>query len=158
VNRGFGAALVALAIGLIAGACGDSSPSLSDVPGLTKAEFVRQANAICKEGSDQIDSEAKTFKKKHGLDVKVSLSKAQEEELVTDVVVASIQTEAEGLASLGAPQGNEHEVAAIVKGLEAMATAGEKKPASILVEGSGNTVAKVNEAAEAYGVEECKQP
>lgn len=162
------AVLVVASIAAGCGGGGGSSPSVSSsggtavgvaaAAGLTKAKFVKEANAICKQGSNQIHSGAEAFKEKQGIDLNASLSKAQEEELVAEVVVPSIRAQADGLAKLGAPEGELTEVAGVVQKLEKVAEAGEEKPSNILQEGAGDPIAEVNKAAKAYGVDECMQP
>jgi hypothetical protein len=142
---------------------GDSDATAGGAAGvsigdLTKAEFVKEANEICKRGSDQIHDESEPFRERQGLDAGVALTRKQEEEFVAEVVVPSIQAQAEGVAELGAPEGELGEVAAIVERLEKVAKAGERDPGSILQEGNGNPISEVNAVAKAYGVEECTQP
>lgn len=143
-------------------ASGDSSSEDSTTSGsagpLTKAVFVKQANTICKEGSDKIHAEEKPFFKQHGIKSKTSATKKQSEEFISDVVAPAVEEQAEGVAAIGAPKGDEKEVAAIVEGIEKVAKAAGEAPASILIETPKGPLAEVNKAAKAYGVEECKQP
>lgn len=161
----YAAAIACLAIVLIAGGCGGSSNSSSNgsttsaaATVLTKPEFVKQANAICKQGGDQIHREVQLFIKQQNLSTKAALATAQQEEFVTKFVVPSLRTQAEGLAKLAIPQGDAAEITAIVKGLEKLAKTSEEEPGSSLQEGDGNPLAEVNKAAKAYGVKECEQP
>lgn len=161
-----------LAIALVAVGCGGSSDSSSGggaaassgsttaiaASELTKAEFVEQANAICKEGGDQIHREVQQFTKEQGLSRKAVLTRPRQEEIVTKFVVPSIQAQAEGLAKLGVPEGDESEVSAIVFNLGKLAKAAEQNPASALQEGTGNPLGEANKAAKAYGAGECVQP
>jgi hypothetical protein len=69
---------VILAVGLVAAGCGSSNDNSStSTAGLTKAEFVAQANAICDKGNKQ------------------------------DAGVAGIQSQIDQVRALGAPSGDE---------------------------------------------------
>lgn len=166
-SRGAGAVVVAvLAIALGAAGCGSDSDAGGADEGtaavnadLTKAEFVKEGDAICKRGGEEIRVEAIVFREEHGLDREAALSQKQKEEFVAEAVVPAVQEQADGLAELGAPEGDQSKVAAIVEGLEKVAEAGEEDPASILrVKGSKGPVGEVNLAAEQYDVGECTQP
>ena len=167
VRRGVVAVwIAALAGALLVSGCGGSDSSSSGgsssgtttTASLTKAAFIKEADAICKEGSDKIHAEEKLFFKEHGIKSKTSVTKKQSEEFISDVVGPAVEVQAEGVAELGAPKGNEIEVAGIVKGIEKVAKEAKEAPADILVETPKGALANVNEAAEAYGLEECKQP
>jgi hypothetical protein len=169
LRRGVAVVWIAGAGALIVSGCGSTDSSTkgdslsegstpSGTTALTKAAFVKEASAICKEGSDKIQTEEKPFFQEHGIKSKTSATKKQGEEFISDVVGPSVQAQAEGVAELGAPKGDELEVEGIVGGIEKVAEAAEEAPASILVETPKGPLARVNEAAEAYGVDECKQP
>jgi hypothetical protein len=137
---------------------GSAAAPVTTVAGLTKPDFVKQANAVCERGSEEIRAGSEAFKKEKGLSPGASLSKAQEEELVSKVVVPSVRKQAEGVAKLGAPEADLGTVRAIVERLEDVVEAGEEDPANILQEGDGNSLAEVNKVTKAYGVDECMQP
>jgi hypothetical protein len=175
MRKGNGTAAIAmLAVALIAAGCGGSADSSEDngsssssdttaaaataASGLTKAEFVAQANAVCKQGGEEINREVQRFIKTQGISRNAVRTRPQQEEIVAKFVVPSIQAQAEGLAKLGVPEGDESEVAAIVFDLGKLAKTAGQNPGSILQEGNGNPLEEANKAAKAYGVGECTQP
>ena len=121
-----------------------------------KAEFVKQADAICKRGGDEIHQDSEALKKRLGLKPSASLSKSQKEELIEVVVIPSVRKQAEGVARLTPPPGDESEVNELAAGLGRVAAAGKEDPANILT--TAGTVGAVNEVATNYGVDECTQP
>src|SRR5204863_6178801 len=64
---------------LVAAGCGSSSKSTSTTPAISKAEFLKKGNAICKKGNDQINKAAqKVFPNR-----KTKQSKAQRNKCAT---------------------------------------------------------------------------
>ncbi len=163
MHRGSGAALICslVVVALVTG-CGsdgnNGSTQATEVAatGMTKSKFIERGNAICKRGSDEIHVGLEALKKKLGIGSKGSLSKVQEEELVEEVVVPSVQKQAESLAQLPPPPGDKNEVNEIVAGLGRVAQAGRESPTSIMV--AAGPIEAVNLAAKKYGVAECTQP
>ena len=160
MQKGMAAVLVAvIVIALAVAGCGSSREDVTVAVGLTKAEFIKEGDAICRRGSEEIRSGAEALRKEDGVADGVPLTDAQEEELVAEVVVPSIQKQADGLAEIGAPEGDQDEVTAIVDGLSEIAQNGEEDPAKLLrVPKAEGPVAEVNKVAVRYGVEECSQP
>jgi hypothetical protein len=124
--------------------------------GPAKAEFVKQADAICKRGGDEIHQGAEALKKRLGVEPTASLNKSQKEELIEAVVVPAVKKQAEGVAKLAPPPGDEIEVNELVAALGRVANAGQEDPGNILT--TAGTVGAVNEVAENYGASECVQP
>jgi hypothetical protein len=124
---------------------------------LTSAEFKQRGNAICKRGGALVKAGLAAFVKKHSIQSPASMTLAQQEEFIEDVVVPSVQRQAEEIARLAAPKGDEAEVAAVVAGLEGVAKSGDEAANSILAR-SAPPMAAVNGAARKYGVKECEQP
>jgi hypothetical protein len=153
VQKGIRTALAALAMLATAGAgCGSDSSNAS----LTKAEFVKQGNVICKKGYEKKNTElAATFEKETKKDSgQLSLSPSQEEDLVLDVALPPVQAVADGLNELGPPAGDEKEVSAIVEQLEAAIVEIGEDPLNIL-QGTENPFDKYTKLASEYGLREC---
>jgi hypothetical protein len=140
-----------LAIGVIAAGCGSSSDSTSS---LTKAEFIKQADAICTAGNKSDEAEFEAYAKENGLENKEP-SDAQKEELVTDVVLPSISKQGEEISALGAPSGEEDQVNAIVDGIEGAVEEAEGDP-SVVLSGPG-PFKEVDKLAKDYGLTVCGQ-
>ena len=150
-----------LAIAIVAAGCGsggdsttgggDSSESASS---LTKAEFIKQADAICAKGNEAVSAEAEEFAEENEIDTEKPTT-AQQEEVVSDVVAPAIREQAEKIDELGAPSGEEDEVAEIVAAVESGADEAEASPDSIVEGKGGGPFEEANELADAYGLKVC---
>ena len=150
------AAVFAMAI--ITAGCGSSGDSStggdSSTASLTKPEFIKQADAICEEGNESIETEANEFADENGIDTEKPTTEEQEE-VVTEVVAPAIQQQAEDIDALGAPSGDEEKVEAIVEAVEAGADEIEATPSTV-VEGKGESpFEEANELANEYGLKVC---
>ncbi len=146
-----------MAIAIVAAGCGSSSDDTTDVVVLTKTEFIKQGDAICKKGSESLSQEAEDFADENNIDTEKP-TKAQQEEVIETVVGPALQTQADELSELGAPDGEEDKTTAIVDALEAGAEELEDNPGSLLEESNGKgPLDKANELATEFGFKECGQ-
>jgi hypothetical protein len=137
-----------VAVALLIAGCGGGSDTTSS---LTKAEFIKQADAICEQTDETVLAGMKQAAK---LGVgKQKLSPKQEKALVL-LGLTSVRKEAEELAELGAPSGDEAQIAAIVKGIETAVTEAEREPINNL----GSSFTEVNKMAAKYGFKGCSEP
>jgi outer membrane murein-binding lipoprotein Lpp len=142
-----------LAIGLIVAGCGSSDDSDS-TSSLTKAQFIKQADAICEEESDAIEAETKAYAEENGIPIDKEPSDEVKEDLVTEVIVPNVEGQAEKIAALGAPSGDEDRVDEIIEGIETAAAETSDDPSAVISGGEG-AFADVNQLAEDYGLEVC---
>ena len=85
----------------------------STTAALTKSQFLKQGNAICNKGNQQINKVAhQTFTKKKYPNGPPP--KSVQTKFVTDTVIPSVQSQIDGIKALGAPTGDEAQVKAIV--------------------------------------------
>ena len=149
------AALAALA--LIAG-CGGGSDSSSSTEAakssLTKAEFLKQGNAICARGNKEIGEGFEEFGKEHHLSKKNQPTQAQLEEAAEEVLIPKIRHELDEIRALGAPSGEEAEVEAVLAAAEKGLAKGEENPGAMIEEGEG-PFEEANELAREYGLVKC---
>ena len=140
-----------LALVVVAAGCGSSkSKSTVTTPALTKSEFLKKGNAICKKGNQQISQVAhKVFPNR-----KARPSRAQMIKFATDTVIPSVQGQISGVKALGAPQGDEAKVNAIVTTAQAALDRAKKDPA-LLESNKSTPFAKANKLAKAYGLTVC---
>ena len=69
-----------MAIAIVAAGCGSSSDDSTDtVVVLTKAEFIKQGDAICAKGSKKINEEAEEFAEENDVDTDKPSEEQQEE-------------------------------------------------------------------------------
>lgn len=143
------AVLVALAA-LVAG-CGGGDETTDETVTLTKAEFIKQGDAICKEANEENETEAEEFAEENDF----TLEKASEEQLeeaVAEVLVPSLNQQVEELDALGAPEGDEEQVEEIVVSLEDVAGEIEDDPSLVFEE---KTLEKPAKLASSYGFKVC---
>jgi len=149
-------ALTAILIAAIAAGCGsgdDDSSGGGDetVVVLSKAEFIEQGDEICSEATERSEEEAEEFAEENDFDLEKA-TKEELEEAISDVLVPSLNQQVEELAALGAPEGDEEQVEAIITSLEE-ATAEVEDDPSVVFE--ANALKEPSQLAEAYGFKVC---
>jgi hypothetical protein len=146
-------AVLAAFVALIAGCGGGDDTTDSATVTLTKAEFIKQGDAICKEGNEENEAEAEKYAEENGFTLEKA-SKDQLEEAVGEVLVPSLNRQAEELDGLGAPEGDEDKVEEIVVALEDATAEIEDDPSLVF---EGKTLEEPNKLADAYGFKVCGQ-
>jgi hypothetical protein len=130
---------------------GGSAATVAANPDLTKAELIKQGDVICEKTDKAQEAALKVYLKKHP---KATSSEKGEAQMVLVAGIPAIQVEAEELAELGAPSGEEEQVQAIVKGIEEATEKGRESPVS-LVNGTKNPFLAVDALAAKYGFKVC---
>jgi uncharacterized protein with von Willebrand factor type A (vWA) domain len=143
----------AAAILVIVAGCGGGSDSSSDSSSVTKAQFIKQANAICEKGTEENEAEFEEFAEEKGLSEKEEPTKAQQEEAITEIVAPGVQKQIEEIDALGAPEGDEKQVEAIVTSVEEGVEEIEENPSS-LIKGE-NPLGRGSKLAKEYGLKAC---
>jgi len=140
----------AIATGLLAAGCGgDDNDSGTTTSSLTKPEFVAKANAICKNGNDQINQEGNaTFSKGKP-------TQADEEKFATDTIIPNVQKQIDDIEALGAPAGDEAQVKAITDSAQKDLDAAKSDPTLFTDASKGDPFAATNKLANAYGLTVC---
>jgi hypothetical protein len=131
-----------LTVGLVAASCGGGEDHL------TKAEFLKQGNAICVKGNKELSVEGR---KVFGGGAP---SKAKFEKFVNDTLVPNIQGQIDGLDDLSPPADDEDTVNAIVDSAQ-QALDKVKADPTIVESQSNDTFAAANKLAKDYGLTEC---
>lgn len=147
-------AVAGLAI-LVAGCGGGSDSNGSTEEGtssLTKAEFVKQGNAICAKGSKEINEGFEQFVEENGLSKSKAPPKAVQEEAVETVLIPRIRKEVENIRALGPP---DEEAEAVLDAAEEALERGEEEPIQFLKEESTGPFATANKLAREYGLTKC---
>jgi hypothetical protein len=150
LNR-FLALIVAVgALALVAVGCGSSDDSTTDsTASLTKAEFLKQGNAICAAGNKEIN---KGFEEL-SFDDKKGPSAAEIEEVAESTLVPSITKQIGEIRDIGIPSGEEDTVEVFLDNAEAAVEEVESDPSSIA--GNKDPFADVNEEANEIGLVKC---
>ncbi len=129
-------------------ACGggdDESTTTSEPEPLTKTEFVAQAEEICAEGNQAIETAAE--------DISAEPTDEEITEFAEEVLIPNVQQQHDDLAALGAPEGDEEAVEEILSSLQAGLDLVKDDPASLL--SSEDPLGEASDLAEAYGLTEC---
>ncbi len=138
-----------LALVLVAAACGGGD---SGEEALTKAEFIKQGDEICKQAEAQLEEEVEEFAEDNDVDTE-NPTKAQQEQVIETVVAPGLHKQAEELGELAAPSGEEEAVEEILSSLESGADELEQAPGKLL-EGK-SPIEKAGTLAQEFGFEEC---
>jgi hypothetical protein len=155
LNRSI-ALLGALAgLALLATGCGGSDDGTTTAS-LTKAEFVKQGNAICQAGNEEINSEVESFAEENGLSGNDQPTAEQLEELATDILIPSVSKQVGEVRDLGAPSGAEQEADRFLNHAEKVVEEVEADP-TLVTEVKTSPFESVNKEAAALGLTVCAQ-
>lgn len=145
-----------LGVALVWAGCGSSSDSNSEVTAssISKAQFIKEADAACKKGEEEIQEDFKAFAAENA-SVK-NPTEEQFSELIDAVLVANIEREVEDIRALGAPKGDEQEVEAILVAREEGIEEAEAQPKRA-VQGNMAGFEKADKLAKEYGFGSCAQ-
>jgi hypothetical protein len=152
LNKAFLAAIAALvALTALVAGCGGGDDTTDETVTLTKTEFIKQGDAICKQGNDESEKEAEEFAEDNDFKLEKA-SKEQLEEAVGEVLVPNLEQQIEELDALGAPEGDEDKVKAIIVSLEEATGEIEDDPGIVF---QGDVLKKPSKLAEEYGFKDC---
>jgi hypothetical protein len=136
--------------GTTGGETGGSTESSGAAP--TKAAFIKEGDEICTDDEAELNEEIEDFAKENNLDLeKDELSSDQESELFQELVLPNIAKQAEDLAALTPPEGDEETIEELTDTLAGEVEEAEEaggKPAA-------DTLAGATKMAKAYGFKSC---
>lgn len=126
--KGFfaGVAVVAFLLGVASG-CGGSDSSATGSAGgeitveagsLSKAEFIAKADALCKDSRAQFDRALRTYTQNNPLSGSAEDETEQLGKVVDTILSPTYENLTEEITSLGAPSGDEEQVAAFVQAIQ----------------------------------------
>jgi hypothetical protein len=145
------AALTTIAL-LVAG-CGSSddrtTDSAGDAAAPTKAEFIKEANAICTSGNKEIENGFEELAEEEGFSEKKPPSEEFQEEAIETVVIPGVQSQLDEIRALGFP---DDEAEAIVDSAEEDLEEAEDDPKTL---GETDAFKETNKEARAYGLSVC---
>ena len=150
------ALITVLSVGLAAG-CGSNNKSsgsakskTTSTPAITKAQFLKEGNAICARGNRQIGNAAnKLFPRSGGKPSQAKLST-----FARTTIIPSVQRQIDEIKALGAPAGGQATVNAIVGAAQAALDKGKRDPAVLTTNGPG-PFKRANQLAKSYGLRAC---
>jgi hypothetical protein len=159
-NRILMIAALSLVAVLVAAGCGsdsdDSSASGGTDASLTKAQFIKEADAICNKGNKRKLALFRSYGKKNELGEQKPLQGQSMEDLISNVLLPEVQKQAEALGEMTTPPGEEAKVDAVVEAVEDSIKKAEPDPESVLTRGTSPFLAS-NKVAQEYGFEVCGQ-
>ena len=126
---------------------GGFSPVVSEP--VSKVEFLRQADAICISSESRIEAAADDLVTAPG-----DPDPAEVERIAIDLVVPALESEVAAIGALGAPEGDEEEVEAILDATEDGIAAIEADPRALL-DGVPAPLRRAQKLAQAYGSRQC---
>jgi len=137
---------------MVTAGCGGGSSSHS----LTKAEFLRKGDALCKKINDGRSAAIQIAFAKARKQGRLPAAKKVTEEIYVSALLAPLEQEADELSELGVPKGEEDEENAIVEGLEKAIEKSKKNPDRAF-RPNADPFSKVAKRAKEYGFEVCAQ-
>lgn len=142
---------VVLAAALVVAGCGSDS----DTAPISKAEFIKQADAACQESQKAIQEDFSDYLEEHQ-----DQKKATEQdyaELVATVFVPNAEAEVEAIRDLGVPSGDEKKVEALIAAREESIETATNDPQAVINDGE-KVFAPSRKLAAEYGLEVCDGP
>jgi hypothetical protein len=157
-----------LAITLILVGCGgrgsDSTTSSSDsttsggdssTASLSKADFIKRADAICEAGGKRTQSEYAAYAEEKKLSAKKEPTPVQYAEVSDEIQIPAFKRQAEELRALGAPAGEEDKIDAMIDALDAGIEKVEEADPKKALESTSSMFGEADKLAVAYGLKVC---
>jgi hypothetical protein len=142
-----------LAISLfVAAGCGGGDDSSTNANAIPKAVFIKKADAVCTAGNKKMEVAFAHFLEENK-NIKHP-SEADYVSLVGKVVVPNVKREIKEVRALGAPEGDEDRVSAILEALEEGVETAEEDPQAA-VSSSEAIFGISSRLAKEYGLEVC---
>lgn len=142
-----------LAIAAFASGCGGGGSGEADSSALTKAELIKQGDAICKKAIKREEAglgAAYAEQKSHASQNKAK----QEEELIVSVALPAVAAEANELGALSASSSEEEKISAIAEELQGAIAKAEQNPA-LVMEGASGPFVQFDKLAKDFGFKVC---
>jgi hypothetical protein len=145
----FGAAVALVMVAAGCGGGGDSTTTAS----ISKAEFIKKADAICKKGQEKLHAGFETLINESGAH---RSRLEEEEEWVNDVIAPNVHREVSEMRTLGAPKGDEGRIESLLAAVEGGLRRLQENPQSVLAS-SAKTFSDAIKLETEYGLQTCAQ-
>jgi len=146
-------ALVGTALVLASG-CGGGSGAIEIQTGsLSKAEFIKKADAVCLKNQEKAARDLIGYVRKRNITITGSLPKGVAAALFDTVIEPTYRREITEISELGAPDEDADKVIAMLEAIEAGLAEGQRDPAAAL--SRNELVAQAGTLARAYGLAGC---
>jgi hypothetical protein len=139
----------------VAAGCGSNDAPTETTPSLSKAAFVQQADAICRNARDEI---IKAIAKipRHG---EPRVREKIERGLISSVLIPALEEEVDRLRALGAPAGDAAAIEQILKLAEGAIDEAKTEPESYVggeeYRSGSEHYGRANQLARRYGMKDC---
>jgi hypothetical protein len=142
--------LLVLAVALVG--CGGGGVDSSTGPTISKAAFIKKADAVCMHGNSRMEA---AFADLLVENKKIQQpSQADQEALVGEVLVPNIKREIKEIRAFGVPDGDEDRVEGFLEALEEGVETAERNP-KVVVSSSEAIFGIPSRLAKEYGLEVC---
>lgn len=148
------AGVLAVALSLVGCGGGGSDPSTSS---LSKAEFIKKADAICKAGGKRTQSEFTAYVEEKKISAKNEPTPAQFAEVSDEIQIPAYKRQVGEIRALGVPAGEEEQITALLDALDVGIEKIEDADPQEALESSNKMFAEADDLAEAYGLKVCGQ-
>ena len=147
---------IPVVLALAAAGCGEkdeSAATITTTTALTKAQFLRDANKICKTEGDKVERASKQF----FADAPAGKEPppAEIEKFGEKSVYPAIQSTIDRIKALGAPAGDEDTVNAYLAALQAGLDKLKQNPEQLAEGGSAPAFEQADKLAADYGLDDC---
>jgi hypothetical protein len=148
--------LLVAALAFVAAACGDDGDSGSastTTTALTKDEYIREANRICKQQDKKIERASKQFFADAPNDEEPPPQEVAE--FGEKTVFPAIKDEIDRVEQLGAPEGDEDQIKKMLDAAKSGLADLEAHPDQLEKGGIASSFEEYQKLASAYGLDEC---
>jgi hypothetical protein len=127
---------------------------------ITKAEFIKKADAICAEGKKQVQTEFAAYLEKNkikkipeGGESKAE-TEGREAEIIESIALPALQRQVDDIRALGFPAGESGQIEPFLDAVEGGIEKGDEDPQA-LFSGASKVFAKADGLAQKYGFKVC---
>lgn len=118
----------------------------------SKEEYVAEANALCRKQKKQIQADLSKLLQT----LPEGSPQASARKIVEEGLTPGLEAEVEGLRELGAPEGDEEQIEALLVAIEATLAEAREDPKAFV--GNASAFAKTRKLAGEYGIGQCGRP
>jgi hypothetical protein len=120
---------------------------------LSKAEFVKQANAVCAKNREQLERAVATFTAETSKTPAKPSEEPPEVAFLEETYLPGFQQQVDEVSAIGAPAGDEKEIVAFLQALQNMIDTATEEPQAFI---DGDvSLDKAAKLAKAYGLTNC---
>ena len=129
-----------------------------EAPPITKAAFIKRADALCERVRTKLVTELTALLQEHGATARGGSGKALSElepEAVGAILVPNYEAELNGMRALGAPRGDEAQISAILVAMEGVVAEAQAEPLAFSVPASEGPAKHAIAISRKYGLDIC---